>query len=134
MKTDGKIGGIFDFWLIFRAVVSFVVATAISILIFAVVMYFTESGFEYTAIFGTVCVAFGILISAFLTAKKIGKKGFLVGLITSITVFILVTLISLIIDKGAPTVNTLFHLIIYTLSGLIGGILGVNKGNNKKYI
>jgi len=134
MNKEGKIGGILDAMLVLRAGIYFLITTAIFVLLFALIMFFTESGYEYTAIFGTVSVAVGILVSSFLTAKKIGKKGFLTGITVGLIVFALVTIISLIIDDSSFTVNTLFHLIIYVLAGAIGGILGVNKTSNTKYI
>ncbi len=134
MNKEGKIGGILDAMLVLRAGIYFLITTAIFVLLFALIMFFTESGYEYTAIFGTVSVAVGILVSSFLTAKKIGKKGFLTGITVGLIVFALVTIISLIIDDSGFTVNTLFHLIIYVLAGAIGGILGVNKTSNTKYI
>ena len=134
MNKEGKIGGILDAMLVLRAGIYFLITTAIFVLLFVLIMFFTESGYEYTAIFGTVSVAVGILVSSFLTAKKIGKKGFLTGITVGLIVFALVTIISLIIDDSSFTVNTLFHLIIYVLAGAIGGILGVNKTSNTKYI
>ena len=134
MNKDGKIGGIVDAMLILRAGIYFLITTAIFVLLFAMIMFFSETGYEYTAIFGTVSVAAGILVSSFLTAKKIGKKGFLTGITVGLIVFALVTIVSLIIDDSSFTVNTLFHLIIYVLAGAIGGILGVNKTSNTKYI
>ena len=133
MNKDGKIGGIVNGILILRSAIYFLISTAISVVIFALILFFTESGSEYTPIFGTVSVAIGILITSFITAKKLAKKGFMVGLVTAGVVFMLTTLISLIIDDGGFTLNTIFHLIIYLLSGLIGGILGVNKSSNNKF-
>ena len=134
MNKDGKMGGIVDAMLVIRAGIYFLITTAIFVLLFAMIMFFSETGYEYTAIFGTVSVAAGILVSSFLTAKKIGKKGFLTGITVGLIVFALVTIVSLIIDDSSFTVNTLFHLIIYVLAGAIGGILGVNKTSNTKYI
>ena len=111
-----------------------IVVTAIFILLFAVIMYITEMPYEYSSILGTVSIALGTFAAAFYTAKKIGNKGFLIGLIVGGITFLLVTLISMIADKGPLTTNTLFHFIIILLSSLIGGIIGVNKGQNRKYI
>ena len=51
-----------------------------------------------------------------------------------IVTFAVVTLVSLIVDDGGFTQNTIFHFVIIMLASLIGAILGVNKTSNKKYI
>ena len=108
--------------------------TLVAIFVFAAVMLFCELPAEYSTIFATASVALGSFLAAFYAAKKLSKRGFAVGLIVGGITFIIVTLISIFTDKGSFTSNTLFHLIIIMLASLIGGIMGVNKGLNKKYI
>ena len=133
MKQDYEKKNGFNYGLIIKTAIFNIITTAVFIFLFAVVMYIAQTGYEYATVFATVSLAAGSLVSAFYLAKKIAKKGFLVGLLVGGTEFIIVTFISLFADKGGITVNTLFHLIIM-LSALIGGILGVNKAANKKYI
>lgn len=131
MKKESKN----DSYKIFiKAFILEIIVTAVFIFVFAAIMYFLEAGFEYSAVFATISIALGCLAAAFYAAKKIGKKGMLSGLIIGGITFLLVTIISLIVDSGSITINTLFHLIIMLLSSVIGGVLGVNKGQNKKYI
>ena len=111
-----------------------IVVTAVFITLFAVIMYLSGSAFKYAPVFATVSVAIGSLTAAFFTAKKRGSHGLIIGAVIGGITFILITLISLIINRGGVTVNTLFHFIIIMLSSLIGGILGVNKGKSHKYI
>ena len=98
-----------------------VVVTAVFILLFALVMYLSGAAFKYAPVFATLSVAIGCFAAAFFTAKRQGSRG-------------LLTLVSLIVNSGGITLNTLFHFIIIMLSSLIGGIIGVNKGNRHKYI
>lgn len=123
-----------NFGFLIKGILSFIVSTAIAMTVFAIVTYFAEIDSKYAPVFGTVSVAFGTFITAYILSKNIGQKGYLNGFLIAVTVFILNTLISLIIDDGGVTVNTLFHLIIYVLSGVIGGVMGVNKKANTKYI
>ena len=123
-----------DLGLIIKTVLLGVLVTAVFILIFSVFMYFSQMGYEYATVFATVSLAAGTFVSSFYAAKKIGKRGFLTGLVVGGTTFLRVTLISLFGDQGSITINTLFHFIIILLSSLIGGIMGVNKAANKKYI
>lgn len=123
-----------DLGLIIKTVLLGVLVTAVFILIFSVFMYFSQMGYEYATVFATVSLAAGTFVSSFYAAKKIGKRGFLTGIIIGGITFLVITLISLFVDKGSITINTLFHFIIILLSSLIGGIMGVNKAANKKYI
>lgn len=54
-------------------------------------------------------------------------------MIVGLTVFVMITLLSLVMGNGF-SINTLFHFIIVTLSSLVGGIMGVNGKKRKKYI
>lgn len=108
--------------------------TLAAIFVFAAVMLFSELPTEYSTIFATASVALGSFLAAYYVAKKLSKRGFAVGLIVGGITFLIITLISIFTDKGSFTSNTLFHFIIIMLSSLIGGIIGVNKGLNKKYI
>ena len=134
MKQDYEKKNGFNYGLILKTALLNIITTAAFIFIFAVVMYLAQTGYEYATVFATVSLAAGGFVSAFYFAKKIAKKGFLVGLLVGGAEFIIVTFISLFADKGGITVNTLFHLIIILLSSLIGGIVGVNKAGKQKYI
>ncbi|MEE1074050.1 MAG: TIGR04086 family membrane protein [Acutalibacteraceae bacterium] len=134
MKKDYEKKNSFNYGLIIKTAILNIITTAAFIFIFAVVMYLAQTGYEFATVFATVSLAAGSLVSAFYLARKIGKKGFLVGLLVGGAEFIIVTLISMFVDKGGITVNTLFHLIIILLSSLIGGIVGVNKAGKQKYI
>ncbi len=134
MKKDYEKKSVFNYGLVIKTVLINILATAIFVLIFSVVMYLTQTGYEYATVFATVSLATGALVSAYYAAKKVGKKGFLVGLLVGGITFLTITLISLFVDKGGITINTLFHFIIIMLSALIGGISGVNKAGKQKYI
>lgn len=123
-----------NFGLIIKTVLLGVIVTAIFIFIFSVFMYISQMGYEYATVFATISIAAGTFAASFYAAKKLNKRGFLTGLIVGGITFLIITLISLFVDKGSITVNTIFHFVIIMLSSLIGGIMGVNKGANKKYI
>lgn len=123
-----------DKWnIIIKSVIIFIISTTVFIGIFAALMYFLELDKNYSMIFATLSVAFGCFITSFFASGKIGSKGYITGLIIGFSIFIIITLISMIIDKGKITSNTLFHFLIFILSSLIGGVMGVNK-KPKKYI
>lgn len=106
----------------------------ISMLVFAAAIYFLNLDRTYSVPLSTVSLALGSLLAAYSVARKSESKGYLIGTIVGLISFALVTVISLIINKTGLTINTLFHFIIIVLSSAIGGIIGVNKGKNKKLI
>lgn len=110
-----------------------IIVTAVFIFAFSAVMYFLNLSNELSPVLATVSVALGVLVAAFYAAKKVGSKGYLVGLAVGGITFLIILLISLVVDSGGITINTVFHLIIIMLAALIGGISGVNK-RGKKYI
>ena len=88
----------------------------------------------YSVIFATVSVAFGCFAAAYFTAYKNKCKGLLTGLVVGFTAFTVILIISLVADKGSVSLNTLFHFIIFILSSVVGGVMGVNKADNRRYI
>ena len=110
-----------------------IATTVIFICLFSAIMYFMNLNKNLSPVLATVSIAAGSLAASFYAAKKIGNRGYATGLAVGIITFVIITLISFIVDDGAITFNTLFHLVIIMLSSLIGGILGVNK-KGKSYI
>lgn len=110
-----------------------IVSSLILISIFSLIMYFLELDKSLSVIFATLSIAISSFLTSLFASKEIGNKGYFTGFIVGIITFILITLVSFIVDKGAVSLNTLFHFIIILLSSMIGGILGVNK-KPKKYI
>ena len=102
-------------------------ASLVSVLLFALMALMLDLGEGASALFATTSLAIGGFLSAFISSKKLKKKGIINGLICAAITFLLVLIISLIVDKGGITLNTLFNLIATVLSGLIGGISGVGQ-------
>lgn len=110
-----------------------VLSALASMMIFAAVLLFLDIDRAYAAPFATLSLAIGSFFASRKTSKKIGDKGYITSLIVGLTVFVIITLLSLILGNGF-SINTLFHFIIVTLSSLVGGIMGVNGKKSKKYI
>lgn len=110
-----------------------VLSTLVAMLGFSAVILFFNVDRAYAAPFATISLALGSFVASNIAAKRIGDKGYIVGLIIGLTVFMLITVLSLIMG-GSISLNTLFHFIIVTLSSLVGGITGVNGQSQKKYI
>ena len=134
MKKDNIVKGTNKYSVFILGFVVESLVSALFIIIFAAIMYFFEFGFEYATVFATLSVAIGCLVSSFIIGNKRGEKGILTGAVVGFITFLTITFISLIVDSGSVTINTVFHFVIFMLSSLIGGILGVNKKINRKYI
>lgn len=109
-----------------------VIITLVTMLAFAALLLFLNIDRSYAAPFATISIASGSFAAGCYTAKKIGDRGYIIGLIIGGTVFFIITAISLIVGNKM-SINTLFHFVIIMLSSLAGGIVGVNK-THKKYI
>lgn len=110
-----------------------VIISLLSMLAFAAILLIFNIDRSYAAPFATISVGIGSFFASKVTAKKIGDKGYVIGLIIGVVVFVLITVFSLLFGNGL-TLNTLFHFIIIMLSSLAGGISGVNSDKQKKYI
>ena len=111
-----------------------ILATLVFLCASAAVILFFELDRGYSIPLATVSISLGSFFAAYFVSFKSEQKGYLIGTLIGIVSFASVTAISLIVSKNGLTVNTLFRLIIIVLASAIGGILGVNKGKNKKYI
>ena len=111
-----------------------IVITFCFLLLFAAAVYFLSLDRAYAAPLATLSLALGSFSAAYYVSKKIGHRGYLTGALVGLVSFAAVTVISLIVSRGGLGINTLFHFIVIVLASLIGGILGVNRVRNKKYI
>ena len=124
----------FDYIFLLKVLIILISITAISIFLFATVLYFLEGGYQYSPLFATISLGIGCLAASFYASKKIGQRGLLIGSVIGGITFLIITLISLMASKEIFTLNTLFKLIIIMLMSFIGGVLGVNSKRNQKYI
>lgn len=130
LKSDNS-RGILKFTAAFLIEIA---VTAVLIAVFALVIYLSGGAAKYAPVFATVSVAAGCFFAVFFTARRSGSRGWLTGLIIGGITFLVITAVSLFVNSGGVTINTLFHFIIIMLSSVVGGIIGVNRANNHKYI
>lgn len=123
-----------DYIFLLKVLIILILITAISIFLFATVLYFLEGGYQYSPLFATISLGMGCFAASFYASKKIGKRGLIIGSVIGGITFLMITLISLMASKDIFTLNTLFKLIIIMLMSFIGGVLGVNSKQNQKYI
>lgn len=112
----------YTFCLIIAFLVS-VILLSLSAVIFA----YTNINDRYlqTFVFGSIMIS--VLISSTVLAKKVKEKGLLLGAIFGFLYVLLIFLITSIAYTGFVFTNTLLiYLAISILSGIVGGIIGVN--------
>ena len=117
-----------------KAVAIFAVTFVLSVLVFAVALYFLEDGYRFSPLFATICLALGCFTVSLYLGNAIGEKGLLIGLLVCACVFAITTLVTLLVNSGAVSVHLLLRFIILLLASFTGAIIGVNKKVNKKFI
>ncbi len=122
-------------WSVYlKAVILGIIVTAVCVLLFAAVLLLPSVGRALSAPFASVSLAAGTIATSFYLAKKLNAKGYVVGALTGLAVFVAVSVVSMLI-KGTPlTLHTFFRFLILLFSGLVGGIWGVNRKSGRKYL
>ena len=72
-------------------------------------------------------LAVGAFFGGMITTKITKSAGLVVGLITGLSIFLLVTILGLIKSNDSVTIITLIKLILSAVSGSLGGIVGLRK-------
>ena len=109
-----------------------IIITFLSMLLTSLLMVFFEISLNLLPIISSICLIFGSFFSGFISSKKIGSRGIINGTIVAVISFLLIFIISLVVDRSGLSLNTIIHFIIILLSSIIGGIIGVNS--KKKFI
>ena len=94
---------------------------------FAVISVLADLSDLFATPLASVSAAVGCLISAYFASRKLGSRGLVNGVVCGGVIFATTLLISLWIDDGGVTLNTLFNFIIMVFSAIIGGVWGVNR-------
>lgn len=106
--------------------ISFCVA-AIFLIISSVIFAYTSINDRYLNSFVLGSVMISVLIGSMILLKKLKEKGFLYGLIFGIIYFLIIYFTNVIAFSGFFISSALgIYLGICALSGIVGGIIGVN--------
>ena len=68
------------------------------------------------------------------TAKKIGEKGYLCGVINGGILFLMTFILGIILNGFSFTAVSVVRLITVMLLGIIGGITGINSGSSGRLV
>lgn len=112
---------------IFKSLMISFIITLMSILIFAIILTYTNISEKVIPIVLIILTFISILIGTMIGTKKLKKNGLLNGAIIGGMYVILLYLISSILNTGfLVNMYTIFMIAVGILSGIIGGIIGVN--------
>ncbi|MEE1025855.1 MAG: TIGR04086 family membrane protein [Acutalibacteraceae bacterium] len=125
----------FEVWLkpILTGAILGITVTLCLFVLLALIMSFSILPTNSASVVASIAIAAGSFFGGFSAAKKLGKNGLVIGAICGFLLFIILTLIGVAAFKSAPGTSTVIRLLIFVVSGAIGGIIGVS-GNDKRKI
>ncbi len=81
-----------------------------------------------------VAAGIGAFLGGVAAARSMKEQGMIIGGLCGLSLFALTFIVSLFVSGGSFTVFTPMRLIIMTLAGALGGVLGVNSSAKRKMI
>lgn len=116
-----------NIFIIIKGSIIALILTIIMLTIYAVVLSYTNISEDSMVPVVMTIIGMSILISSSLTNLKIKKKGILNGAVIGLIYILVLYIISSIIT-GVFSLNTnsIIMIIVSILTGMIGGIVGVN--------
>jgi putative membrane protein (TIGR04086 family) len=105
------------------------ILTLILILIYAAIMTFTDISSGVSSVFYMITTLISIMYGTVYAVRKIKKKGWVIGLIISITYMIILYLLYIISGKDSTLIynqSTLIRLALAVAVGILSGMLGIN--------
>lgn len=105
------------------------ILTLILILIYAAIMTFTDISSGVSSVFYMITTLISIMYGTVYSVRKIKKKGWVIGLIISITYMIILYLLYIISGKDSTLIynqSTLIRFALAVAVGILSGMLGIN--------
>lgn len=105
------------------------ILTLILILIYAAIMTFTDISSGVSSVFYMITTLISIMYGTVYAVRKVKKKGWIIGLIISITYMIILYLLYIISGKDSTLIynqSTLIRLALAVAVGILSGMLGIN--------
>lgn len=87
--------------------------------------HFNITNYKINNIINIIVPILSFAFGGYKIGKKSEKKGWLEGLKLSLFIIVLMSLATVFIDKFK--IEYLIYLVILTISGMFGGMLGINK-------
>ena len=104
------------------------IATALILLIFAILLTYTEISETTIAPVIIITTGISILMGSIIANRKIIKNGIINGSCVGCIYILIIYLISSILNRNfSLNIKSIIMIIIAIICGMIGGIIGVNK-------
>ena len=110
-----------------------ILSIGVLLFIFALVMTKVDLPFILVTPISIAVLGFSTVIGSFIGAKGFGRKGFFIGLCTSLLVFLTLLLLNLSMDPQGFGSVAIIKAITVLSTGIIGGVMGVNKRKSAKF-
>lgn len=118
---------------IFRGCLVAILITIISLLIFSILLTHTNISEKSIVPVITIITAVSILTGSILSVSKIENRGLFNGALVGLIYILAIYILSSIINKNfAINLNSLILISSAVISGMMGGIIGVNMNNKKR--
>lgn len=113
---------------IFKGVSISIIVTLIYLLIFSVILTYTNVGENTIAPVVIVVTALSILCGSSISTKNIKKNGMINGGLIGLVYLLILYMISSILNwKFSLNMQSLIMILVGTAFGVLGGIIGVNR-------
>ncbi len=118
----------------FKGIVASYIITIPLFIFFALVLTYTNFPEKYVESAVLAVTVLSVLAAGFTTTRSIGSKGWLNGGIVGLIYMIILYILNcLIYQDFSINRRVLTMLLIGVLSGSVGGIVGINVGNKRRY-
>lgn len=96
------------------------------LVVLSVVLYFTDVNQNVVDIAFYAITIIGVLISSVICSKNSSSKGWLMGLIAAICMYIIINGVTYIISSPIDIMILIKKLPLYIATGIVGGCIGIN--------
>ncbi len=117
------------FKYVIRGLIYSFTITLILLFAFSLILRFTSLSETKTTQFNIMVMILGVAVTSFYIGMKLKEKGWLNGAIIGFIYYLIIILINITFLKGdSTTILLVSKLFLSTLTGFIGGMIGVNIG------
>lgn len=96
------------------------------LVILSIILYFIDVDQNIINICFYIITIIGVLISSIICSKNSLSKGWLMGIIASLCMFLIINGLTYIISSPCDIIDLLKRLPLYLVTGFIGGCIGIN--------
>ena len=108
--------------------------TLIIMLICALLLTLKDFEASVATPLSNICLSIGAFFGGFVAAYIHKSKGLIIGGVSGLLLFAIITVIALFVNLGNVSINTLIRLVFMVITSVTGGVIGVNLSAKRKMI